>query len=117
MTTKMNFYDVAKRIISVAEESGLLKEVVKAMRFIDKTHKPDGTSAREYAEIEKALGSRIVEVIKDWVEQGWPPSCCICGGEGYGPEGKNDGLEAYNVSRRGIDWTHASCLGKLDGDW
>jgi len=86
--------------------------------IIDMRADPDFEKAKEkrYAEIEKALGPRMVQEIEYWVAQWWPPYCCICGGEGHGPEGENDGLETYSVSRHRTDWTHTSCAEKLHAE-
>lgn len=83
--------------------------------IIDTRADPDVTKKR-YAEIEKALGPRMVEEIKEWIERYGPPYCCICGGEGHGPEGESDELFTYSVSRRRTDWTQTSCAEKVHAE-
>jgi hypothetical protein len=76
-----------------------------------------GAKEKRYAEIEEALGPRMVKEVQEWVERYWPPYCSLCGGEGHGPEGENEKLDVYSSSRCSTTWTNTSCTEKLHAEW
>jgi hypothetical protein len=76
---------------------------------------------KRIAEIEKALGPRMVQEVEEYLGEWWPPYCFICGGEGAGPEGGNgsghiDELEVYSTGGGSVDWAHTSCTEKLHAE-